>query len=155
VRTRKNYYLLSNFCVNLSMNRNKRQRKIVPNDSDDDQKKKLQCTSLHLATTTETLRWSDLKRGSAKGEPNVAGEKKNFLDFIFANERSNQTIDKSKILAHLVLPMKNASWNKFRGYILTLKNRKKGCTECFDIIWQSDQPFELGNVSFDREQCRL
>jgi hypothetical protein len=38
------------------MNRNKRQRKIVPNDSDDDQKKKLQCTSLHLATTTETLR---------------------------------------------------------------------------------------------------
>jgi hypothetical protein len=49
-------------------------------------------------------------------------EKIFFFDFIVLNERSIQTIVKSKILDHLVvIPMKNASKNKFKGYILTLK----------------------------------
>jgi hypothetical protein len=56
----------------------------------------------------KNIKLNPLKRGSAKGEPNVAGEIF-FPDFVFANERSDQTIDKSKILARLVLLMKNAS----------------------------------------------
>ena len=55
-----------------------------------------------------------LKRGSARGDPyyiyqKVAGEKFLIFDLIVSNERSSQTIDKSKILSHLVKPVKNAS----------------------------------------------
>ncbi len=52
----------------------------------------------------------------------VSEKKIFFFDFIVLNKRCIQTIVKSKILDHLVvIPMKNASKNKFKGYILTLK----------------------------------
>ncbi len=45
---------------------------------------------------------------------------RNFFDFIVLNDRSSQTIVKSKISNHLVVPMGNGSKNKFKGSILTL-----------------------------------
>ena len=61
-----------------------------------------------------------IKRGSATAPPYAAGKKKFFFDFIVLNDRSSQTIVKSKISNHFVVPMKNGSKNKFKGSILTL-----------------------------------
>ncbi len=63
----------------------------------------------------------DLKRRSATGPPYVAGKKFFFPDFFILNKRSGLTIVKSKISSHLIEPLKNASKNKFKGSILTLK----------------------------------
>jgi hypothetical protein len=48
-----------------------------------------------------------LREGPSEDHPMSPG-KKLFLDFIVLNKRSIETIVKSKILDHLVIPMKNA-----------------------------------------------
>ena len=64
-----------------------------------------------------------------------------FFDLIISNERSSQTIVKSKILDHLALPVKNASCNKYKGVILTSKNR------------YSEGMFSILTLSHDQLDC--
>ena len=50
------------------------------------------------------------KRESVRGSPCLSyrpSDKKYFFAFVISNERSSQTIIKSKILHHLVLPVRN------------------------------------------------
>ena len=52
-----------------------------------------------------------LKRESVRRSPCLRyrpSDEKYFFDFVISNERSSQTIIKSKILHHLVLPVRNA-----------------------------------------------
>jgi hypothetical protein len=64
-----------------------------------------------------------LKRESARGPHYSIREvpaEKTFFDFILLNEKSSQTIVKSKISNHLVVPTENDSKNKFKESILIL-----------------------------------
>ncbi len=85
-----------------------------------------------------------------------AGEKLLIFGLGVSNERSSQTIVKSKILGHSVLPVKNASKNKCERSILSPQKLLSSLSvQYFGIISEAASQFKLSNVSFGRQQCKL
>ncbi len=91
---------------------------------------------------------------SLKGR--FVGEELLIFDLGVSNERSSQTIFKSKILGPSVVPVKDASKNKCERSILRPhKLLSSLCVQYFGIISGAASQFKLRNVSFGRQQCKL